>query len=104
HLRRAYGRVVLVQRRCGLDGAPQTAKGARGKDRSMRSTPATCFVLLLLAMGCAQSKVTAVPRVEAEQPKPTAKPEAAPVPKSTAPTVNAPRTMQFVKEIVALGP
>jgi glutaminyl-peptide cyclotransferase len=71
----------------------------------MRLTPATWFLFLLLASGCAQSKPAMGSKAEAqEEPKPAAAQAPAPATQVQPPTVNATRAMQYVKEIVAIGP
>src|SRR5438270_6059590 len=69
----------------------------------MRVSPATWLVFLLLASGCAQSKSAPEAKAPTEV-TPVAKPALFATPQAPAPTVNANRTMQYVKEIVAIGP
>jgi len=69
----------------------------------MRLTPASWLVFLLLTSGCAQNKSAPEAKTVATA-EPAAEAAKTPVPQATAPTVNANRAMQYVKEIVAIGP
>jgi glutaminyl-peptide cyclotransferase len=59
-------------------------------------------MFLLLTSGCAQNKHAAQTAALAEEPRQAAPAPSKP-PASPAPTVNSARTMQYVKEIVAIG-
>lgn len=67
----------------------------------MRVTPAAWLIFLLLTSGCAQNK-SATEASPAAEVMPAAEPKAA-TPQAPAPTVNANRAMQYVKEILAIG-
>jgi len=69
----------------------------------MRLTPASWLVFLLLTSGCAQNKSAPEAKTVAAA-EPAAEPAKTTAPQATAPTVNANRAMQYVKEIVAIGP
>jgi glutaminyl-peptide cyclotransferase len=70
----------------------------------MRLTTAGLLIFLLLANGCAQSKPAAGAQPKGGDPSPVTAAATTPAPKVVAPTVNSNRAMQYVKEIVAIGP
>jgi glutaminyl-peptide cyclotransferase len=70
----------------------------------MRLTPATWLIFLLLTSGCGQNKPAAAAAPPADDKNSVALASPAKPTQAPAPTIDANRAFQYVKEIVAIGP